>query len=299
MAITERAAQGEGDYARMRALLVATYATSGPPVYATVGDLDWWRYSDPDPAALARARLWLDAADGLVGIAWPSDDQVDLLVHPRHHRVLAAMLAWAEQRRREAGSGGPRPPRLTAWAYEGDGERQTLLGRRGYRRGEGFLCHRGRRLDAAPPAPRLPAGYALRHVCGEADLSRRAAVHRAAFAPSELTPERYRAVMGAPTYRPELDLVVEATDGSFAAFGLAWLDAANWIGTFEPVGCHPAHQRRGLATAIMGEGLRRLRAAGATMAFVTTGGEQVAANALYDAVGFGLLDRNWAWEKSV
>lgn len=43
MAATSRPYAGEEDYARMRALLTDIYATGGPPVYCTVGDLDWWR----------------------------------------------------------------------------------------------------------------------------------------------------------------------------------------------------------------------------------------------------------------
>src|SRR5207248_840451 len=107
------------------------------------------------------------------------------------------------------------------------------------------------------PVPVPPPGYALRHVRGEADLERRVAVHRDAFAPSRMTVAKHRAVMGAPTYRPELDLVAVAPDGSFAAYCIAWFDAANRLGVFEPVGCHSAHRRLGLATAVMREGLRR------------------------------------------
>jgi mycothiol synthase len=63
---------------------------------------------------------------------------------------------------------------------------------------------------------------------------------------------------------------------------------------FEPVGTHPAHQRRGLGKAVMFEGLRRLKRMGATLAFV--GGFSPAANALYDSVGseYDLLE---PWEK--
>ena len=34
---------GKKDYQAMRKLLQAAYAINGPLVYATVGDLDWWR----------------------------------------------------------------------------------------------------------------------------------------------------------------------------------------------------------------------------------------------------------------
>lgn len=53
------------------------------------------------------------------------------------------------------------------------------------------------------------------------------AVHRNAFAPSRMTVEKYRRIMNAPTYRPDLDLVVVAPDGTFAAFCIVWFDEVN------------------------------------------------------------------------
>lgn len=39
----DRPYAGEADYAQMRDLLTAIPPLSGPAVYCTVGDLDWWR----------------------------------------------------------------------------------------------------------------------------------------------------------------------------------------------------------------------------------------------------------------
>lgn len=106
MAVTSRPYAGEEDYARMRALLTDIYATGDPPVYCTVGDLDWWRYSDDDPEAAGLARLWFDGTGDLVGIAWPSGGspprggQADITSHPDYRAIEGEMLAWAEERRR-------------------------------------------------------------------------------------------------------------------------------------------------------------------------------------------------------
>jgi ribosomal protein S18 acetylase RimI-like enzyme len=124
-------------------------------------------------------------------------------------------------------------------------------------------------------------------------------VHRDAFAPSRMTAAKHRAVMAAPTYRQDLDLVVEAPDGSLAAFSIVWFDEVNGIGVFEPVGTHSAHRRLGLGAAVMREGMRRLQALGAHTAYVNTGGHTRAANALYEATGFELVDVNWMWKKAL
>ncbi len=294
---TSRPYASEDDYALIRALLIDVYTIGGPPVGCSVGDLDWWRYTDEDPSVMAQVGLWFAGGD-LAGFAWPSGDQVAAIVHPRHRALADELLAWAERRRRDERADGEEPVTFTAWAFDGDRERVAILEHRGYARGDRFYHYRLRGVDR-PPRPALPPGYTLRHVAGEEDVERRVAVHRDAFAPSRYTTAKHRAVMRAPTYRPELDLVVVAPDGAFAAFAIVWYDAANRLGVFEPVGVHSAHRRRGLGAAIVWEGHRRLAALGARTATVMSGSGPAAeaANRLYDAGGFPVLDRNRAWTK--
>ena len=296
MAVISRPYAGEEDYARMRRLLVDIYAIGGPPVYCTVGDLDWWRFADDDPAAVTQTQLWLDDPGELIGFVWPGDDQVDMMVHPRHRAIEEEMLAWAEQRSRAAGPS--ESAKLRAWSFTRDDVRNRLLQQRGYERSDTFFSYRGFDLDQPFVEPRLPPGYAVRNVQGEADVEQRVAVHRDAFAPSRMTVAKHQAVMRAPTYRPELDLVVVAPDGSFAAFCIVWFDEANRIGVFEPVGCHSAHRRRGLGTAVLREGMRRLKALGAHTAEVNGLGGESGGTLLYEATGFRELDRNYRWEKA-
>src|SRR5262244_3366986 len=84
---------------------------------------------------------------------------------------------------------------------------------RGYRP-EPFLRYLALDLAALPPPPVLPAGWTARHIGPD-----------------------------------DLDRVVEAPSGSFAAFCLIWLDPAHGVGELEPVGCHPGYRRQGLARA--------------------------------------------------
>ncbi len=291
-AITSRQYNSEADYALMRSLLVEIYALSGGKTYCSVGELDWWRGTDSDSNAVAHARLWMDG-DQVVGITWPRRDEVDLMVHPDYKPIEDEMLAWAEQRL--AAEGGE-PLTLTAWPFDSDTTRIATMQRRGYQRGNQFFFYHIRDLENIPNEVRLPEGYAIRNVQGEADIEARVAVHRAAFAPSRMSLEKHRRVMALPTYRPDLDLVVVAPDGSFAAFCIVWYDAANRAGTFEPVGCHPDHQRRGLSRTLMYEGLRRLKQLGAQAAHVNSFDEPAAVG-LYQAVGFRVIDRNYSWQK--
>jgi ribosomal protein S18 acetylase RimI-like enzyme len=132
--------------------------------------------------------------------------------------------------------------------------------------------------------PVLPAGYRLGAVRDRDDVVGRVEAHRAAFAPSDLTLEKYDRVRRTWPYRAELDRVVATDDGVVVAFCTAWIDEAHASGLLEPVGTHPAYQRRGLAKAVCLDALRALREAGARSAQVAY--ESDAALATYQAIGF-------------
>jgi len=74
--------------------------------------------------------------------------------------------------------------------------------------------------------------------------------------------------MQTPGYEVENELVVVAPDGRFAAFTVIWFDPISRSGLFEPVGCHGDFRRQGLSTAIMYEGMKRMKAAGMETASV-------------------------------
>lgn len=300
MPIISRPYADDADYGRMRHLLTEITAIGGDAHYCTVGDLDWWNAQTGDgPGAVRTTRLWFADDGELIGFSWPGDGQADLLVHPRHPALVDEMLDWAEADWRATGAAGQGPLTFTTRSFDGDADRVARLRARGYQRQERALIYRGQSLAGALPEPPIPAGYTVRNMGGEEDLDRRVAVHRAAFAPSRMTTVKHRAVMASQTYRPELDLFAVAPDGSFASYCIIWFDTANRIGVFEPVGTHPDHQRRGLGKAVLAEGLRRLRALGAQRAFVGSNHTNVASNALYESVGFRLVDEDHAWTKTV
>ncbi|MEN8041899.1 MAG: GNAT family N-acetyltransferase, partial [Actinomycetota bacterium] len=121
----------------------------------------------------------------------------------------------------------------------------------------------------------------------------------AAFGRTMHVEEDHRAlVQNSPSYRADLDLAAIAPDGSFAAYGAVNVDETNSIGTFEPVCTHPDHVQRGLAKALMLEGMRRARDAGLTQIEVATG-EMGPANALYDSLPFTLRYHGTMWRKTL
>ncbi|GAA0576762.1 hypothetical protein GCM10010172_71970 [Paractinoplanes ferrugineus] len=175
----------------------------------------------------------------------------------------------------------------------------------GYRPTDGpFFRHCLRELDDSLPRPTLPDGYRLRPV-QPGELAARAAAHRAAWRPKRLgemqvppvdlgdgesgmTTSRYADLIGHWPYRSDLDLVVEAPDGTLVASALGWLDEDNRSALLEPVGVDPRHSRRGLGVAVSLACLHAMRHAGATQSVVCPRGDDAypVPRRLYHAVGF-------------
>ncbi|HEU4324223.1 MAG TPA: GNAT family N-acetyltransferase [Roseiflexaceae bacterium] len=297
---TSRPYGDEADYERMRALLRACYAQTPDLSCVSVGDIDWWRGTAADPHDIEQVQLWFDQGGQLAGFAWPSGTQMNLHTLPQCQDVEAEMLAWSERRRlAQPPSEDGKPTLLIVWSVEANTQRNSLFERSGYTRSGTSMIYRRRTVDGALPQPPLSEGYTIRHVQGEEDLERRVAVHRDAFAPSRMTVDKHRRVMQLPTYRPDLDLVVVAPDGDFAAFCIVWWDADSRMGAFEPVGCHSAHRRQGLTKALMAEGLRRLQLQGAQTAVVASMHNNDASNALYESLGFTEFCRDYAWDRTL
>ena len=298
---------GRDDLHAMEQCLVRSWQRARPLVNTTPGDLEWWASSaSPDEDWSRRIRVWTTGGD-VVAYAWlnpPGEldwhQRADLEPADRM-AIVDETLAWLhETTDRRARAGEVEPPLLETWAMDADRELTGLLAARGWtpQPWPGYT-HWYRRLDgpagAALPDPVVPGGYRLRHVRLPDDLAARVEAHRAAFAPSRMTVETYRRVVAMPRYAPERDVVVEAPDGSIAAFALVWWTPEARVGELEPVGTHPDHQRRGLARAVNLAALRLLQSEGAIDALVFSRADNVASERLYASVGFEAVTRHRAW----
>lgn len=92
-------------------------------------------------------------------------------------------------------------------------------------------------------------------------------------------------------------LAAVTDDGTFASFCGVWTSPEIGVGQFEPVGTHPDHRRRGLAAAVMAQGLAWMRARGLRSAFVGTGTRNPS-NFLYASLGFRVAELYHQWEWS-
>ena len=214
------------------------------------------------------------------------------------------MIGVAEERLWTVAKDGKN--KVAVWAHEGDALREGILERRGFgsepvcRERESYMS-----LEGEIPEPVVPAGYVVRPMGDGAELLERCYTSGLAFHPDDPAHAHdnradvtwNRNIQKAPLYRRDLDIVAVAPDGAVASFCTIWFDDVTLTAACEPVATSPAHQKKGLATACIHEGLRRARAMGATRGFVGSGSE--AAHRCYESAGFRDHMISGQWIKEV
>jgi GNAT superfamily N-acetyltransferase len=169
---------------------------------------------------------------------------------------------------------------------------------------------------ASAEGPRLPVGYRVRAMRDGEDAER-VEVHRNAWRPATLpwpaevlsgvssdatsrfTAAHFEQVRRAWLYDQDLDLVVEAPDGTLAACCTVWWDPALLCAEIEPLGVVPQHRRMGLATAMCMEAAAQVAARGGDQVFINTGPrpDYPAPATTYVTVGFVVTPRGRVYRK--
>jgi len=306
MKLIRRKYVSDEDYWRIRAFLREAFLLNGRrDLCWSLCRWDYWRWHINENIfrfdLRAAVFLWESAESELGAVLHPEGaGEACLQVHPafRSAELELALISAAETQFAVTQADGSQ--RLVIWAHQDDALRQDLLARRGYARGAGPEYQRRRGLAGPLPDFPPPTGYTVRALGGADEHPARCWVSWRAFHPDEPDDKYrgwtwYRNVQRAPLYRSDLDLVAVAPNGELAAFCTVWFDDVTRTATFDPVGTHPDHQRRGLGRALMAEGLRRAAELGATLC--TVGSFSDAAGALYASVGFTEYDLSEPWVK--
>lgn len=241
-------------------------------------DVQWcWRR--PRPTDDLDLPVWSDQ-NGPIGVAlladWGDVVQGDALV------VLGALpleTGWDAL----LDAAGRMP--LEVLARDDDAELLDLLAAAGFAATEESSACTSLAPEPRPPVAPVPAGYVL------VDRTQRAGtVHPMAARNGEHVEERLRMTS---LYDRTLDLSIETLVGEPAGYALFWLDPVTGVGQLEPMRVFDDHQRRGLARALLTEGLDRLASRGARRLVV--GFDGPAGEALYLGVGFRVTATLRAW----
>lgn len=184
-----------------------------------------------------------------------------------------------------------------------DTARHELLLAGGFVLQEGQTLHLLRSLSEPIQAPVFPEGFTVRGAPAqgwEAEAPLYAELHRDAFGTQYMTTEERLEIMREPGYRPELDLVAVAPDGTWAAFVVGNFDLENpapdggLLGCTDPIGTRPAYRRMGLARGLILYGMERLKAQGASYAAVSTLSTNLAMLRVLESAGYQVVSRmNW------
>jgi mycothiol synthase len=302
--ITMRPYRGETDLQLIVDLLETCEAVDQLEQWTSIAEL---RLSIAEPS-VDKARdlcLWEDA-DKLVGfgrLSIPDSGEVvdgflGFWIHPeaRGGEVEPQIIAWAEERLREVAQKRSLKAKLRSNSRDDRQDRIALLERNGFTVERCFL-NLSRSLAELISEPCFPQGFTMRTV-REEDAAAWIDLHNQSFIDHwnyhPLTLESYKHWWSNdPDYRPELDLVAVAADGTLASCCFCGIYPGDnmrtgrqegWVGI---LGTRRGFRRIGLARAMLLSGLHQLKAAGMDTAKIGVDADNpLGARQLYKSVGF-------------
>ncbi len=304
---TMRRFQYDSDYEHIRNFLRQVFVINNYWEYSWhVNRFDYWRWHGIENQGYGTLEtdvfIWETVDTNIAAVLnREAPGSVWLQIHPQYRtpELEEEMISVAAQHLTVPAGDGLK--RHHIWVETRDNLRLGILKRLGYTKSARIEYQRRRSMSDSIPEVSVADGYTVRALGELNELPSRSWASWRAFHPGEPDEayqgwEWYHNIQRAPLYHREMDIVAIAPDGEVAAFCTVWFDKDTRTGVFEPVGTVPEHQRRGLARAVMTEGLKRLERLGARFAYV--GSWNDATNALYgDTMGFnGFITLN-AWEK--
>jgi mycothiol synthase len=207
-------------------------------------------------------------------------------VHPKHDELVREIIPAIEEQRRSTSKDEAKELKIGTPVPVGFESRLKLLKEFGFE--DGGLCEHNqvRPIDLIPPDFQPPSGYEVRHVKLPEDFEPYSEVVNTVFSHCNMTEKLAMLYTEAGFYNDELDLVAEASDGSFAAFVTVRIDPLTKMAELEPVGTHPDHTRKGLAKAVCAEGIRRVQKYNPICIVILGAAATEGAAKLYDSLGF-------------
>ncbi|WP_421656085.1 GNAT family N-acetyltransferase [Leptothermofonsia sp. ETS-13] len=316
--LTRRPYQGESDLPRIVDLIntcaiaddIIDSTTSinelqiefGSPLVNPERDICLWE--DIDGKLIGFAELWIpESSQTQRGSLWFN-------VHPsiRDRDLETEILMWAERLMQKISQERGVTVNLQVPVRETLTDRVTLLKRHGF--GPVRYFYRMERSLADPiPKPQFPDGFILRSMNRIEDAQAWVDLYNQSFIDHwnhhEMTLEECRYWMNHnPVYRPELDLVAIAPDGTFAAFCYSEIDPeynariGQRLGAVHLLGTRRGFRRMGLGRAMLLSALHRLQKAGMETTRLGVDTENpLGAKQLYESVGFKQVLTSIVFEK--
>ncbi len=273
--------------------------------YPTTVDLD---EMFQNPEMLQNTRFWRSINGELAAYAFihfPYNNLSFEITDPYWSDSLEdEILAWAEERMRAHYPAGLSEQTLDGSCRVEDERINRFFERHGFAREEVESVSYRIDLPDVLPAPVLPPGFTLRPLNPESEVEQVVALHQAAFGTQLFSIEERVAIMNTGAYLPDLDLVVQAPDGSLAGNCICGIEPPaseneEPRGYTDPVVVHPAHQRQGIARALLLQGLAGLRERGISRVELGTTNLNTGMRKAAEAVGFRCVSHKAWFSKSL
>jgi mycothiol synthase len=317
--LTLRSYQGDQDLPAIADLINTCTIADGLLDSTTSVDELRLEFNSPSANSKHNLGLWEDA-NGIVGFAsiWVPDsgETIDgtlwFNVHPtaRDRGLETEMIAWAEARMQQVSRERSVSTSLHVPVRETLTNRITLLRQHGFEPVRHFY-RMERSLHDPISVPKFPDGFSLYQMNGEEDAQAWVDLFNQSFVDHwnhhEMKLEECLYWLNHnPHYRPELDLVAIAPDGTFAAFCYSEIDPdyniriGRNLGAVHLLGTRRGFRRMGLGRAMLLAGLHQLKAAGMDTARLGVDTKNPSgARQLYESVGFRQVLTNIVFMKPV
>jgi GNAT superfamily N-acetyltransferase len=237
-------------------------------------DLQWW-WRTPRPSDSVEQLFWMDDDGPVAGAVltdWSRAWGCDPIVVAPGGRVPVATV-WARALEAVDALGLEAVETLVR---DDDADLRDVLADSGFVPEDGMSGITGMDADGRPPVVPPQEGFTLVDRAGESDRP-----HPMRRRNGDEVEERLRQCS---LYDPALDLCVRSANGETAGYSLYWFDPVTRVGLLEPMRVEHAYERRGLARAMLTEGLNRLAERGARRLKVGYATEP--ARRLYVGAGF-------------
>ncbi len=252
-------------------------------------------------------KLWEDTEGKLIGFGqlWipplgeVSNNFFRFFAHPRVRGsdLEKQIVAWGEGRMREVKQEhGVQQLNLQSSTRADQSQRIALLERCGFTP-ERYFFTMERSLSLPISEPQLPEGFTIRQIEGEKDTQAWVEMYNQTFIDHwghyDFTVELANHYLRDPHYKPELDLIAVAPDGTFAGFCYCHINPEDnqrnqrnegWI---TGLGTRRGFRKLGIGRAMLLTGIQRLKAAGVDRAKLGVDSQNPSsAGRLYESVGF-------------
>ena len=286
-----RTFNGQADLVEMQAILMERTRVMGPCTNLHPGDVAHRIYGGSRMHDLDSVIPVFENGAGIAGfgIASPKDQWFDAVT--RIGIDEADRMTIIDRVAERAASNG----RVGTDVIGNDPVLCSVLSEMGFHPRSADYVFTQQHLDMPVTVP--PHDFTIRSVSVD-DAPELAAVHSGAFG-SRWTSGQYAERMSQPGYDANAELVAVDSDGRFMGFTIMWCDDVNMVGYFEPVGVDKDFRRRGVGSALLLEGMSRMRFRGMTRATVWYAKSEERAVQFYRSNGFEVCSLVTGWERTM